>query len=67
MGNNQDDICIYYHTSYCMRRGHTYYHSSDCAMKTKTKEEQEAAKKVIGSEDIKKELQWAAKNCGKLR
>ena len=40
-------ICIYFHILYYTRQGHKDCCSSDCVMKLKTKEEQEAAKKVV--------------------
>ena len=44
--------CPFYHVDYCQVTGHTGCGSPFCAMKTKTKEERDAALKRIANEAI---------------
>ena len=64
---SEDWKCPYYHTSYCQVTGHTGCGSPSCAMKSKTKEEREAALQHIASEavdDALNELAYQGKGTG---
>ena len=56
-GTPKDQMrCPYWHPSFCTVRGHSKCNNKDCAMRSKTKEEREAAKQFILNELVQNEI-----------
>ena len=52
--------CPFYHPNYCRKLGHTGCRHADCHMNTRSKEERDAAVKVIEEEAIAIQMDYIA-------